>query len=365
MLTEPQIRAMLAAVNDPLSEGDLIAAGRLDGLAVEPERAVVSLGIPAAAPPEVVRQFAAVRDRLAAQLQQAAGLDQQIRVILTGSASAVAAPRPNPATEKIALPHVRRVIAVASGKGGVGKSTTAVNLAVALALQGQAVGLCDLDIYGPSVPMLLGLTEKPESIANGATVRMQPAMLPYGPYGLQAMSIGLLVDPNAALIWRGPMVQSAVTQLLRDVDWGSAEAPLDTLILDLPPGTGDAQLTLVQKLQLDGAVIVTTPQDLALIDARRAIAMFRKVSVPILGLIENMSSFACEACGHDNHPFGHGGGAAEAVREGIAFLGTLPLDLATRAQSDLGLPIAAAQPEGAAAKAYMTIAKRVVHMQSN
>ena len=357
MLTEAQIHALLAKLSDPVVAGDIVSAGRLDGLAVEPERAVVTLAVPEGAPPAVMTQFNALRDLLAKRLQEAAGPDQQIRVILTGSAQQ-AAPRPS-VTEKLALPHIKQIIAVASGKGGVGKSTTAVNLAAALALQGQRVGLLDADIYGPSVPKLLGLATgkagQPPSVAGKIT----PPLLPFGRHGMKAMSIGLLVEERAPLIWRGPMVQSAITQLLRDVDWASAEAPLDFLILDLPPGTGDAQLTLAQKVVLTGAVIVTTPQDLALIDARRAIGMFRKTNTPVLGIVENMSVLVCEACGHANHPFGHGTGAAEAAAEGVPFLGALPLDLQTRIQADAGVPIVIAQPESAMAKAYAAIAGKL------
>ncbi len=354
MLTEPQIRALLSKLSDPVATGDIVAAGRLDGLAVELERAVVTLAVPEGAPPAVMTQFQALRDLLAKRLQEAAGPDQQIRVILTGSAQQ-AAPRPS-TMEKIALPHIRQIIAIASGKGGVGKSTTAVNLASALALQGQRVGLLDADIYGPSVPTLLGLAGQPPSAGGKIT----PPLLPFGPHGMKAMSIGLLVEERAPLIWRGPMVQSAITQLLRDVDWASTDAPLDFLIIDLPPGTGDAQLTLVQKVRLTGAIIVTTPQDLALIDARRAIGMFHKTHTPVLGIIENMSVMICEACGHANHPFGHGGGAAEAAAEGVPFLGALPLDLQTRVQADAGVPVTVAQPEGAMAKAYAVVATKLI-----
>lgn len=367
MLTEPQIRALLSKLSDPVGEGDIVTAGRLDGLAVEPERAVVTLAVPNGAPPEVMVQFNALRDLLAKRLQEAAGEAQQIRVVLTGASSpngqsaGQPAARANPAAEKIALPYIKQIIAIASGKGGVGKSTTAVNLATALALQGQRVGLLDADIYGPSVPKMLNLNGQPPSVGGKIT----PPVLPFGPHGMKAMSIGLLVEERAPLIWRGPMVQSAITQLLRDVDWASETAPLDFLIIDLPPGTGDAQLTLVQKVALSGAVIVTTPQDLALLDARRAIGMFRKTQTPVLGIIENMSVLVCENCGHESHPFGHGGGMAEAEAEGVPFLGALPLDLATRQQADAGLPIVVAQPDTPMSKAYAKIAQDLVKSFSN
>jgi ATP-binding protein involved in chromosome partitioning len=242
---------------------------------------------------------------------------------------------------------VGRLVAVASGKGGVGKSTTAANLAVALARRGLAVGLLDADIYGPSVPTLFGLKQRPETEGR--------VMKPLKAHGVSLMSIGLLVDADAAMIWRGPMVISALTQLLRDVAWG----PLDILIVDMPPGTGDAQLTMAQQVRLAGAVIVSTPQDLALADARRGIAMFRKVEVPVLGVVENMSYFCCPNCGHRAELFGHGGARTEAARQGVPFLGEIPLDATIRASSDDGTPIVAAAPDGPQALAYAAVAEAV------
>jgi len=244
-----------------------------------------------------------------------------------------------------ALPGVRHIVAVASGKGGVGKSTTACNLALALHAQGLKVGLLDADIYGPSVPKLFGLSGKP-SVIDGKVLE------PMRGYGIPVMSIGFLIEPESAMIWRGPMVQSAITQMLRDVAWGE----LDVLIVDMPPGTGDAQLTMAQATPLAGAVIVSTPQDLALIDARRGVTMFKKVAVPILGVVENMATFVCPNCGHSSHIFGHGGARAEAERLGVPFLGEVPLNMTIRESSDAGRPVVAVDPDGPHAQAYRSIA---------
>ena len=233
---------------------------------------------------------------------------------------------------KLDLP-IKNIIAVASGKGGVGKSTVALNLAVALAQRGQSVGLLDADIYGPSVPKMSGLEgQRPQQNDAGKLV-------PLSAHGLKIMSIGFMLQKDAPLVWRGPMVQTAVYQMLRDVAWGTREKPLDVLIVDMPPGTGDAQLTLAQKVPVSGAVIVSTPQDIALIDARKAVAMFRKVNVEILGVIENMSTHICSKCGHEEHIFGHGGARKEAERLGVPFLGEIPLDAEIRKNSDEGRPV--------------------------
>ena len=248
----------------------------------------------------------------------------------------------------MAVPGVRHIIAVASGKGGVGKSTTACNLALALARTGLSVGVLDADIYGPSMPRLFALKGRPQ-VMSGRTLK------PLEGYGLKVMSIGFLVDEEAAMIWRGPMVMSAIQQMLREVAWGE----LDVLVVDMPPGTGDAQLTMAQAVPLAGAVIVSTPQDLALIDARRGIAMFRRVDVPILGIVENMSTFICPHCGNASEIFGHGGARHEAERLGVPFLGEVPLHMTIREKSDAGLPVVVSEPDGPHAQAYLDIARKI------
>ena len=246
------------------------------------------------------------------------------------------------------LPGVKNIVAVASGKGGVGKSTTAVNLALALAAEGAKVGILDADIYGPSVPMMMGVDGKPES-EDGKT------MEPLENYGVQVMSIGLLVAQDQAMIWRGPMATQAIDQLLRQTNWGD----LDYLVVDMPPGTGDIQLTLSQRVPLTGAVIVTTPQDIALLDARKGIKMFEKVGVPILGIIENMASHVCSQCGHVEHIFGADGGRKMAEEYGMDYLGALPLKLQIRVEADGGKPTVASDPDGEVAKLYKGMARRV------
>jgi ATP-binding protein involved in chromosome partitioning len=249
----------------------------------------------------------------------------------------------------IKLPNIKNIIAIASGKGGVGKSTTAVNIALALAQTGARAGILDADIYGPSVPLMLGIQARPE-------VLPEKKMLPIMAHGIQSMSIGYLIDERTPMIWRGPMVSGALQQLLNDTVWDN----LDYLIIDLPPGTGDIQLTLAQKIPVTGAVIVTTPQDLALLDARRAYEMFRKVNVPILGVVENMSLHICSQCGHAEPIFGEGGGKQLAEQYAISLLGALPLDLAIREQTDSGKPTVAAHPESENAKHYLAIAKQLI-----
>ena len=246
------------------------------------------------------------------------------------------------------VPGVSAIVAVASGKGGVGKSTTAVNLALGLARLGLKVGLLDADIYGPSQPRMLGISGRPLSPDGKMLTPMEN-------YGIKCMSMGFLVAEDTPMIWRGPMVQSALQQMLRDVDWGE----LDVLMVDMPPGTGDAQLTMAQQVPLAGAVIVSTPQDIALLDARKGLNMFRKVDVPVLGIIENMSTFICPNCGHQTDIFGHGGARAEAARLGCDFLGEIPLDMAIRLTSDAGQPIVIDQPESPHAEAYRAIAAAV------
>jgi ATP-binding protein involved in chromosome partitioning len=246
------------------------------------------------------------------------------------------------------VPGVKHIVAVASGKGGVGKSTVAVNLALGLVAEGKSVGLLDADIYGPSVPRMMGIKGKP-------TPTEDKRLNPMEAYGLKTMSMGYLVPEDSPMIWRGPMVIGALEQLLRDVAWGE----VDVLIVDMPPGTGDAQLTMAQRVPLAGAVIVSTPQDIALLDARKGINMFKKVEVPLLGIIENMSTFICPNCNHESHIFGHGGAKAEAEKIGVECLGEIPLHIAIRETSDAGTPITATQPDSPQAKAYRAIAARL------
>jgi ATP-binding protein involved in chromosome partitioning len=254
----------------------------------------------------------------------------------------------SPMSKQSEIPGVAAVIAVASGKGGVGKSTTALNLALGLRDLGLRVGLLDADIYGPSVPRLTGIREKPQ-------LNDDKKMIPIPRFGLAIMSIGFLVEEDTAMIWRGPMVMSAITQMLRDVAWGT----LDILVVDMPPGTGDAQLTLAQNVPLKGAVIISTPQDLSLIDARRGLAMFRKVNVPVLGIVENMSYFQCPHCGTRSDIFGHGGARHEAERLGVPFLGEIPLHMSIRTTSDLGTPVVESEPDGPYAAIYRAISAKV------
>jgi ATP-binding protein involved in chromosome partitioning len=251
------------------------------------------------------------------------------------------------------LPSVRNIVAVGSGKGGVGKSTVAVNLALALASDGARVGVLDADIYGPSVPLMLGIHGRPDS-PDGKTIE------PMHAHGVEAMSIGLLVDQDTPMIWRGPMATSALTQLLTETRWGGSDSEgLDYLILDLPPGTGDIQLTMAQKIPVAGAVVVTTPQDVATLDARKALKMFEKVDVPVLGLVENMAVHVCSNCGHTEHVFGEGGGQRMAAQYGVALLGSLPLEIRVREQGDAGVPIVAAEEKSAAAHQFKLTARRL------
>ena len=270
-----------------------------------------------------------------------------------GGVQAEASHRPpqggqNPMSKQAEIPGIAAIIAVASGKGGVGKSTTALNLALGLRDQGLRVGLLDADIYGPSVPRLTGIREKPQLNAD-------KKMIPITRFGLSIMSIGFLVEEDTAMIWRGPMVMSAITQMLRDVAWGR----LDVLVVDMPPGTGDAQLTLAQNVPLKGAIIISTPQDLSLIDARRGLAMFKKVNVPVLGIVENMSYFQCPHCGTRSDIFGHGGARHEAEKLGVPFLGEIPLHMSIRATSDAGTPVVDSEPDGPHAAIYRSIGAKV------
>jgi len=336
----------------------LVASNAVSGINVAGTKAFVSIsGDPARA-----KEWEAIRLAAERAVGEISGVERAI-VTLT----AEHAPRPEPARDHghghhhdhgpaaaaprrgviAAVERIRFIVAVASGKGGVGKSTTAANLALGLAAQGWRVGLLDADVYGPSAPRLFGLHGKPQ-VADGK-------MVPLEAYGVKVMSIGFLVDENVPMVWRGPMVSQALTQMLGEVAWGE----LDALVVDMPPGTGDVQLTLAQQVPLAGAVIVSTPQDLALIDARRAVGMFQKVEAPILGIIENMSYFLCPHCGGRTDVFSHGGARHDAEKLGVPFLGEVPLDAAIRETSDAGRPVVGADPQGAHAAIYLNLAAKV------
>lgn len=325
--------------------GSLGASDRVNGLSVSGGRVSLSIQIE----PAEAAAYAPVRDAVEARLR---GLPGVISVFAVLTSERAAPPSPSAKQSVVKadpLAGIGHVIAVASGKGGVGKSTTTVNLALALRALSLKVGILDADIYGPSLPTLLGLHGKPD-MGEGRKLKPMQA------YGLKAMSMGLLVEPETAMVWRGPMVMSAITQMMADVEWG----PLDVLLVDMPPGTGDAQLALAQGTHLAGSIIVSTPQDLSLIDARRGIAMFRKVDVPILGIIENMSHFICTECGHSHAIFGQGGAQAEADRLGVPYLGGVPLTMALRAASDAGQPVLARDPDGPLGQIYTEIARAIM-----
>lgn len=337
-LTESVLLAALQSVADPLAGTDVVSSKALKPLRIEGDRVTVTLvlGYPAASLVPALK--AAVTQALAS----VPGVGEVV-VDVSTEIVAHAVQRGVPL-----LPGVKNIIAVASGKGGVGKSTTAVNLALALAAEGARVGILDADIYGPSQPMMMGLSGRPDSLDGK---RIEPMVN----HGVQVMSIGFLIDEDQAMIWRGPMATQALDQLLRQTNWQD----LDYLLVDMPPGTGDIQLTLSQKVPITGAVIVTTPQDIALIDAKKGLKMFEKVGVPILGLVENMAVYCCPNCGHTEHIFGEGGGQAMAAQYGVAHLGSLPLNLSIRLQTDKGHPTVVAEPDGDIAKIYKGVARQV------
>ncbi len=354
MALKDDVLAKLAEVKSP--EGvALPQSGALSDIVASDGKVFFSINVDAAA----VQRWEPVR-KAAEQAVKAVPGVQSAMIALTAERAPSAAgggqrPAPGPAAGARGGPNaaqapegVKSIIAVASGKGGVGKSTTAVNLALGLRDIGLSVGMLDADIYGPSVPKLLAIRGRPQTI--GGT-----RLAPMDGYGLKVMSIGFLVEEETPMIWRGPMVMSALTQMLREVEWGT----LDVMVVDMPPGTGDAQLTMAQQVPLAGAIIVSTPQDLALIDARRGIAMFRRVNVPVLGIVENMSYFLCPQCGARSDIFGHGGARHEAERLDVPFLGEVPLDMVIRETSDAGRPVVATDPNGAHAASYRSIALQV------
>jgi ATP-binding protein involved in chromosome partitioning len=365
---------VLAALSSvPTPEGrPLAATGKLSEIVANDGKVFFSITVEAAQ----VKQWESVRERAEKAVRALPGV-QSVMIALTaergagapsqpspasgggrGGRSASAPPRPTAAPAgapagqgargPAGIPGVAAIVAVASGKGGVGKSTVAVNLALGLRDLGLKVGILDADIYGPSMPRLLAIREKPQTIGG---TRLKPIVR----HGLAVMSIGFLIEEETPMIWRGPMVTSALTQMLREVEWGT----LDVMVVDMPPGTGDAQLTMAQQVPLKGAVIVSTPQDLALIDARRGIAMFRRVNVPVIGIVENMSTFICPHCGTRSDIFGHGGARHEAERLGVPFLGEVPLAIVIREKSDSGAPVVASEPDSAHAKVFRDIAARV------
>jgi ATP-binding protein involved in chromosome partitioning len=351
-ITESAVRGVLETVTDPATGKSVVALGMVSGIATRGGHVAVTLEVDPARGPalEPLRQACEQAVRAMPGVLSATAVMTAER-----PAQKPAAPSPPPRTghgpaaaARIDVPGVKHIIAVASGKGGVGKSTTAVNLALGLLANGVAAGLLDADIYGPSMPRMLAVKEKPES-ADGKMLK------PIERYGLKTMSIGYIVAEDTPMIWRGPMVSSALEQMLRDVLWGE----LDVLVVDMPPGTGDAQLTLAQRVALSGAVIVSTPQDIALIDARKGLSMFRKVAVPVLGIVENMSYFLCPKCGERSEIFGHGGAREEAEKLGVPFLGEIPLHLDIRTTSDDGHPIVVAKPDSPHTQVYKNIAGRV------
>ena len=363
-LTHEDILSLLRGVVDPERNQDVVTLGMISGIQVRDGHVAFTIEVdPARAgqyeplrksceeavfgAPGVLSATAVLTAQGGARPEASKAPPNAPKAPNTSKAPAAQA-APGGGAQKTGIPGVRAIMAVASGKGGVGKSTTAVNLAMALKKMGLGVGLLDADVYGPSLPRMMGLSGRPDS-ADGKIIQPKVA------YGVPCMSIGFMVEDDTPMIWRGPMVMGAVEQLLRDVRWGE----LDVLIIDMPPGTGDAQLTIAQRVPLAGALIVSTPQDVALSDVRKGLNMFRKVEVPVFGIVENMSYFLCPRCGERTEIFGHGGARQTAAELGADFLGEIPLHLAIRETSDAGTPIVVVQPDSAHAKAYLALAERV------
>jgi ATP-binding protein involved in chromosome partitioning len=358
-VTEDQILDSLKGIIDPASGKDIVSLGMVAGLVIKDG----NVGFAIEVDPERGAELEPLRREAEQKVHALAGV-LSVSVVLTAERKPPSQPPQSQATAQPAggpaqaarppggsgseVPGVRSIVAIASGKGGVGKSTTATNLALGFAGLGLKVGILDADIYGPSQPRMLGISGRPDS-PDGK------ALMPMENYAVKCMSMGFLVPDDTPMIWRGPMVQSALQQMLREVLWGE----IDILVVDMPPGTGDAQLTMAQQVPLAGAVIVSTPQDIALIDARKGLNMFRKVNVPVLGIIENMSLFICPNCGHESHIFSHGGAKEVASELGMDFLGEIPLDIEIRETSDSGKPIVASNPDSPHAKAYAAIAESI------
>ncbi|MDH3472090.1 MAG: iron-sulfur cluster carrier protein ApbC [Rhodospirillales bacterium] len=358
-VSEQQIITALKGVVEPERREDIVSLGMVSGVVVKEGNVGFAIEVDPRKGPEMEPLRKAAEQAVHA-LDGVLSVTAVLTAHRQGGAPSQApgdgqgSPAPNaqqaggPGAARALVPGVKSIVAVASGKGGVGKSTTATNLALGLATLGLRVGMLDADIYGPSQPRMMGISGRPSS-PDGKTLR------PMENYGVKCMSMGFLVAEDTPMIWRGPMVQSALQQMLRDVDWGE----LDILVVDMPPGTGDAQLTMAQQVPLTGAVIVSTPQDIALIDAKKGLNMFRRVDVPVLGIVENMSTFFCPNCGHETHIFSHGGAKREADKLGMEFLGEIPLDLEIRETSDGGRPIVVSRPDSEHAQAYVAIARRV------
>ena len=366
-ITKEQILDALKRVRGPDLEGDIVSQGLVSDIFVNDGKVIFSITVPAEraqeleplreAAEKVVSELPDVASVMVAlTAEKKPGQDSPVRAAPTAAqAGAVPPPMQGQAAaqagqggpQKAGVPGVEAIIAVASGKGGVGKSTTAVNLALGLQARGLKVGVLDADIYGPSMPRLLRITGRPQPVSGRV-------LKPMDGYGLKVMSMGFLVEEDTPMIWRGPMVMSALTQMLREVEWGE----LDVLVVDMPPGTGDAQLTMAQQVPLAGAIIVSTPQDLALIDARKGLNKFRRVDVPVLGIVENMSYFVCPHCGERSDIFGHGGAEAESTRIGVPFLGAVPLHMEIREKSDAGTPVVVSAPDGEHARIFKEIAGR-------
>lgn len=352
VITEEIIRSCLAEVNDPSRNEDIVSMGLVSAIQISASNVSVILEVP----PHRGAVLEPLRQKAEEKLLALDGVTSATVIMTAHEGGQDAGPSTGPTKEpeaegreKVLESKVKRFVAVASGKGGVGKSTTAVNLAVALKLQGLRVGLLDADVYGPSQPRMLGVSGKPPAVGGDMVAPLEN-------YGIKLMSMGLLVPDDTAMIWRGPMVQSALTQMLNAVAWGE----LDIIIIDLPPGTGDIQISLAQQVNLAGAVIVSTPQDIALLDVIKAITMFEKADVRVLGMIQNMAVWECPDCGRKDHIFGEGGAGREAEKRGIELFGEIPLSLSIRERADSGMPVVIADPGSASARIYRDIAARIM-----